>query len=479
MVDLRTRYEHFIHGSWVSPRKNAFFEGVDPSTGEAIASFARGCEEDVNDAVRSAAEGYARWRGLVPADRARALYRVSQLIKQRAYDLAKLESIDSGKPLSVALGEMRTSARYFEYFAGAADKILGEVIPVDHPNFLYTLREPYGVTVHILPWNAPMQVAARGLAPALAAGNSAVVKPAEQTCVTALELALLCAEAGVPKGVVNVVTGLGREAGAALVRHPAVRRVSFTGSATTGRAVLREAAERIVPATVELGGKSPVLIFADAEMRETVREAARAFVANTGQICVAGTRLLVERSVVERFTDELRAELRKVTVGPGLKDPTIGPLISQAQLERVEHYIRVGKEEGAEVAIGGRRIHELGSGFFFEPTVFTRTTNAMRIAREEIFGPVACIIPFSDEEEAVAIANDSDYGLAAYIFTESLRRAHRLVPQLDAGQVQINAYQPIGVECPHGGYKQSGTGREKGLEAIHHYTQVKSVSIRR
>jgi aldehyde dehydrogenase (NAD+) len=481
MTALRERYGHYIDGEWSAPRAGSHFEGVDPSTGQSLAEFARGDDADVSDAVESAARGFVEWRRKTPAARARVLYRISTIIGERAQQLAHLESIDSGKPLSVSLREMQTSARYFEYFAGAADKILGEVIPVDDRHFLYTLREPFGVTAHILPWNAPLQVAARGTAPALAAGNSVVVKPAEQTCVTTLELASICTEAGLPNGAFNVVTGFGNEAGSALVRHKAVRRVAFTGSVATGRAVLHDAAERIVPATVELGGKSPVLVFADADLQQAVQESVRAFVSNTGQICVAGTRLLVQRAIVEEFTDRLRADLTAVTVGPGLEDPTIGPLISKEQLERVDHYVELGKEEGACVAFGGGRLTEdrLRQGFFFKPTLFTQTTNDMRISREEIFGPVACVMPFDDEEEAVSLANDSDYGLAAYVFTENVRRVQRLVPQLEVGQVQINAYQPIGVEAPHGGCKQSGTGREKGLEALHHYTQVKSVALRR
>ncbi len=481
MTALREKYNHFIDGSWHAARSAGYFEGIDPSTGQPLAEFARGREEDVDDAVESSVRGFRAWRDMSPAERGRVLHRVSIILKDRVQELAHLESLDSGKPLSVAKREVQTSARYFEYFAGAADKILGEVIPVDDRHLLYTLREPYGVTAHVLPWNAPLQVAARGTAPALAAGNAVVVKPAEQTCVTTLELAAICTEAGMPDGTFNVVTGFGKEAGAALVRHKSVRRIAFTGSVATGRAVLHAAADRIVPATVELGGKSPVLVFADADLKQAVQESVRAFVANTGQICVAGTRLLVQRSIVDEFIAALRSELALITVGPGLEDPSIGPLISSEQLKRVDDYVAIGKAEGACLAFGGRRLNtdRMQRGFFFEPTLFIDANNAMRVAREEIFGPVACVIPFDDEEEAVAVANDSDYGLAAYVFTESIRRVQRLIPQLEAGQVQINAYQPIGVEAPHGGYKESGTGREKGLESLHHYTQLKSVAIRR
>lgn len=480
MIETRERYGHFIDGTTANPRAGNYFESVDPSSAQPIGEFARGDEADVDDAVSSAERGFASWRALAPAERGRVLHRVGEIVRSREMELASLETIDSGKPLSVARREIATTARYFEYFAGVADKILGEVIPVDQRHFLYTLREPYGVTAHILPWNAPMQVAARGAAPALAAGNAVVIKPAEQTCLTALELARIAAEAGMPAGVLNVVTGLGSEAGAALVRHRSVRKISFTGSVMTGRRVLHEAADRIAPASVELGGKSPVLVFEDADFEDAVRESVKAFVANTGQICVAGTRLLVQRSLAKRFTEALCEALRAITIGPGVDDPTIGPLISQTQLDRVRRYIEVGVGEGARLAFGGGRPlgERVQEGYFLEPTLFTDATSGMCIAREEIFGPVACVIAFDDEDEAVAMANDSDYGLAAYVFTDDIRRAHRLIPRLEAGQVQINAYQPIGVEAPHGGYKESGTGREKGLESIHHYTQVKSVAIR-
>jgi acyl-CoA reductase-like NAD-dependent aldehyde dehydrogenase len=470
-----------IDGEWVDGSRKEVFQTVDPGTGEVLAEVARGYEEDIHQAVEAAHHAFERrwWAHDHPRRRAQVLYRLGQLIRGQADELAVMESLDSGKPLREAKQDVESAAQYFEFYAGVADKIYGSTIPLGEQYVDYTVREPIGVTAHITPWNYPLAVACRGIAPALAAGNTVVHKPAEQTPLTALRLGELALEAGLPAGVLNVVPGFGPDAGAALARHPLINHLTFTGSVEVGIQVMQMAAANVVPLTLELGGKSPNIVFADADFASALRGALQAIFQNAGQTCSAGSRLLLEEAVHDRFVAALAQEAARLRLGHGLTDPDLGPLVSQEQLERVLTYIECGKQEGAQVMVGGCRAEEgeLRRGFFVKPTLFDRVHSSMRIAQEEIFGPVLTILTFRDVDEALGIANNTSYGLVAGIWTRDIGKAHRLAARIKAGQIYINNYFGGGVAAPFGGYKKSGFGREKGLEALQHYTQVKNVCI--
>jgi aldehyde dehydrogenase (NAD+) len=480
VAELRSRYDHFIGGAFVPPVKGGLFATYNPASGQKLSDVARGTAEDVAVAVNDAQLGFSRWRDMRPSDRGRVLFQLAQELRRRSDFFAQLESLDTGKPLRQARNDVTISARYFEYYAGLADKIQGDTIPIGRRYHSYTRREPFGVIGQIIPWNAPLQQAARGIAPALAAGNSVVAKPAELTPITCLELAAMAIQCGLPSGVLNVVAGYGPEAGTAIVEHPLVLKIAFTGSAEVGKLVMRQAANRIVPLTLELGGKSPNLVFADADLAAAVRGAITAFTTNAGQICSAGTRLLVQQPVHDDFVEKLAAQVQRMRLGPGLNDPDIGPLVSQEQRDRALSYVRLGEQEGARAIVGGCAPTDphLASGYYVEPAVLTGVDNRMRVAQEEIFGPVLVVIAFDDEDDAVRIANESQYGLVAGVWTQDLSRAHRIAARLDVGQVFVNDYYSGGVETPFGGWKFSGFGSEKGIEAILNYTHVKSVTIR-
>ena len=452
----------------------------DPATGAPLALVARGGPSDVAAAVEDAVGAFAEWRQFDPGERGRLMLAIGARIRERAEDLARMESLDNGKPLTQARGDIEISARYFDFYAGLADKLLGTTIPLGPSYHAYTDQAPYGVTAHITPWNAPLHQAARGIAPALAAGNVAVLKPSEETPLTCGLLGSIAIECGLPPGVLNVVQGTGDEAGGALCAHPSVRRISFTGSVPTGRLVMHTAADRVVPLTLELGGKSPNIVFGDADLEAATAGVWSAIYTNAGQVCSAGSRLLAHSSVHTELVERLAERNRGVRIGPGIEDPELGPLTTRAQYERVKAYLETGRKEGAVVASGGSSPDDdrLRTGYFIEPTIFDRANAGMRIAQEEIFGPVLTVIPFDTEEEAVAIANDSDFGLVAGIWTADISRAHSLAAEIEVGTVFVNNWFGGGLQVPFGGMKQSGFGREKGVDAIYEYVQAKSVTVK-
>ncbi len=470
------RHDLLVDGERRPPGDGEYLPTRDPATGETIAQVAVATESDVDAAVAAAREAFPGWRDTDPVERGETVRRVAELVSERAGELAELECRDQGKPLSQARSDIESAARYFTYYAGAADKLEGTSVPVGTGQVDYTVREPYGVSAQVVPWNFPGNLFARGVAPALVAGNSVVVKPAPTTPLSALRLAELCHEAGVPEGAVNVVTG-GGEPGAALTAHEGVDTITFTGSVPTGQAVMKTAADTVTPVTLELGGKNPAVVYPDADVEEAVEWVDTAIFTNAGQICSAADRAIVHESVYEAFVEGIVAAAESYDVGPGSEDPGMGPLNHADHQRKVLDYVDVGKREGATLATGGGVPEGMEDGYFVEPTVFTDVENDMRIAQEEIFGPVLAVIPYGDDEDPVDLANDVQYGLVAGVFTQDIRRAMNATRRLEAGNVYVNKWFGDTNQTPFGGYKHSGIGREKGQEALDSYLQTKNVAI--
>jgi len=466
---------HHIGGAWVPPASGSSLRETDPRSGEPSFSIARGSAPDVAHAVAVAQTAQPAWAGRRALERGAVLLAIARGLRAEAASLADIDQVETGRPRPQCLNDVEVSAQYFEFYGGLAPSIEGQTLDLGAGRHCYTRREPYGTVAVILPWNAPLNQAARAVAPALAAGNAMVVKPSEFTSVSALRLAEVALAAGLPAGLVNVVTGTADEVGEPLVAHPGIAKVAFTGSLRAGRAIGRVAADRVIPVTLELGGKSPDLVFADADLPAAARGAVRGFTVNAGQACIAGSRLLVQRQVMNDFSELVRDELTRLSTGAADHDH-IGPIITPAQYVRVCGFLDEARREGATVLGGGQPLP--GPGHFVPPTAYVGLPPQSPLLQEEIFGPIGVLVPFDDEAQAVTMANDTPFGLAAGVWTRDLARAHRVAYQLQAGQVYVNEYPGGGIETPFGGYKASGIGREKGREALYHYTQLKTVIMK-
>ena len=475
-------YKHYINGQWVDPSNNQWFDTENPYTGEVWAKIAKGNSKDVNKAVMAAKDAFENvWGIMKPTERGKYLVRLAEIIERESTRLGELEVKDNGKLLAEMGSQTKYIGEWYRYYGGLADKVEGTVIPTDKDNmFNFTTHEPYGVVGLITPWNSPLLLVAYKLAPALAAGNTAVIKPSEFTSVSTLEFMELIKEAGFPNGVVNVVTGYGMDVGAPLVDHPYIEKVAFTGSDVSGQKIYEAAAKKIMPVTLELGGKSPNIVFEDADREAAVMGAISGIFAATGQTCIAGSRLLVQRSIHDEFVKRIVEVASKAVIGdPMLKETNVGPVTTPPQYKKVIDYINIAKAEGAVCVMGGNPYKGVGAkgNQFVEPTIFTGVTNDMRIAQEEVFGPVLSVIPFEDEEEAIKIGNDVNFGLAAGVWTSDIGRALRMSAKLRAGTIWVNTYRAVSFMSPFGGYKRSGEGRENGKEAIKEFLQTKSVWI--
>lgn len=481
--DIMKTYQHYINGNWVEPADSSYFDTDNPYTGEVWAQIAKGNTEDVARAVAAAKTAFETgpWAEMRPTARGKLLVKLAEIIEREAERLGELEVRDNGKLIAEMGTQTRYLAEWYRYYGGLADKVEGAVLPSDRPGiFNYTKHEPLGVVAMITPWNSPLLLLAWKLAPALAAGNTAVVKPSEFTSASTLEFMELVKEAGFPDGVVNCVTGFGVDTGAPLVEHPDVAKVAFTGSDLAGQKIYEAAAKKIMPVTLELGGKSPNIVFEDADFEAAVMGAISGIFAATGQTCIAGSRLLVQRSIHDRFVRRLVEVAGEAKIGdPMSMDTHVGPVTTPPQYKKILHYINVAREDGATCVLGGKPYTGDGAkgDRFVEPTIFTGVSNEMRIAQEEVFGPILSVIPFDTEEDAIRIGNDILFGLAAGVWTSDIGRAFRMSDKLKAGTVWVNTYRAVSFMTPFGGFKRSGQGRESGQEAIKEFMQVKSVWI--
>jgi aldehyde dehydrogenase (NAD+) len=477
------KYRMYIDGKYVDSASGNWFDSYNPYTGEVWAQIAQGNAEDADRAVRAAHRAFTEgpWPQLTPSQRGLLLHRLGDLVARDARKLAETEVRDNGKLIAEMQGQLNYIPQWYYYFGGLADKIQGAVIPLDKKGFFnFTRHEPLGVVGAITPWNSPLLLAAWKLAPALAAGNTVVIKPSEFTSASTLEFVKLFEEAGFPPGVVNVVTGFGKDVGTPLVLHPLVRKIAFTGSDATGRVINELAAKTFKRVSLELGGKSPNIVFADAKIEDAVNGAVSGIFAATGQTCIAGSRLLLQENIHDAFMEKLLALAKTARMGdPMSPDTQVGPVTTRPQYEKVLGYIDIAKKEGAQLLLGGGAATrpECGKGWFVEPTVFAGVNNRMRIAQEEVFGPVLSVIKFKDDEEALAIANDVRFGLGSGVWTSDIGRAIRMSERIQAGTVWINTYRAVSYLSPFGGYKDSGLGRENGMDAMREYLQVKSVWI--
>jgi len=476
-----TSNQLFINNEWRPASSGKTMPVVNPATEEVIAEVSSADKADVDlavDAARAALSG--PWSQLSARERGRLVRKLGERLMERADDVARLETLHNGKPISESRQiEIPAAAECFEYYGGWSDKVMGETIPVKGNHLTYTLREPVGVVAAIVPWNFPLLLAAWKVAPALACGNVVILKPASQTPLTALALAGLAVDVGFPPGVLNVITGAGALVGQALVEHPGIDKIAFTGDTSTGRSIMRGAADTLKKITLELGGKSPNIVLGDADMDAAIRGATIGIFYGKGEVCAAGSRLLVDRTIKDEFLDKLAARVKKMVPGDPLDPKTrYGAISSRKQLDTVLRYIDAGKTEGATLLTGGSRADiGTGKGYFVQPTVFTDVKPSMTISREEIFGPVLAAIDFADLDEAIATANDTPYGLAAGVWTRDIKKAHYVARRLQAGTVWVNTYNVYDTAAPFGGYKQSGFGREMSAHALEHYTQVKSVWV--